>query len=76
MEDREIDFSYISEPAGDFSKEAVFWPGKKKQITIRPDPDLLDFYKGAGRGGQSRTNNVLRRYRKAFDLKEKKAAYE
>ncbi|MGA3084918.1 MAG: BrnA antitoxin family protein [Thermodesulfobacteriota bacterium] len=75
MKDREIDFSDIPKLADDFFKEAVLWPGKKKQITIRLDPDILDFYKGAGRGYQSRINNVLRRYMEAFDLKEKQARY-
>ena len=75
MKDREIDFSDIPELADDFFKGAVLWPGKKKQITIRLDPDILDFYKGAGRGYQSRINNVLRRYMEAFDLKEKQARY-
>lgn len=75
MKDREIVFSDIPELGDDFFKEAVLWPGKKKQITIRLDPDILDFYKGSGRGYQSRINNVLRRYMEALTLKEKQAHY-
>ncbi len=75
LKDREIDFSDIPELADDFFKEAVLWPAKKKQITIRLDSDILDFYKGAGSGYQSRVNNVLRRYMEAFYLKEKQAHY-
>ena len=73
MKDREIDFSDIPELADDFYKEAVVWPGKKKQITIRLDPDIVDFYKRAGRGYQSRINNVLRRYMEARHRLEKNA---
>jgi uncharacterized DUF497 family protein len=75
MKDQEIDFSDIPELTDDFFKEAVLWPGKKKQITIRLDPDILDFYKGTGKGYQSRINNVLRRYMEAFSLKEKQERY-
>ena len=71
MKDREIDFSDIPELTDDFFEEAVIWPGKKKQITIRLDPNIVDFYKKAGRGYQSRINNVLRRYMEARYRQEK-----
>jgi uncharacterized protein (DUF4415 family) len=73
MKDKDIDFSDIPELADDFFKEAVLWPGKKKQITIRLDPDLVDFYKKSGRGYQSRINNVLRRYMEIRHRQEKNA---
>lgn len=62
MKDKEIDFSDIPELSDEFFEQAVLWPGKKTQITIRLDPDLVDFFKRSGRGYQSRINNVLRRY--------------
>jgi uncharacterized protein (DUF4415 family) len=65
MKEKDIDFSDIPELEDDFFQEAVLWPGKKKQITIRLDPDLVDFYKSAGPGYQSRINTVLRRYMEA-----------
>jgi uncharacterized protein (DUF4415 family) len=73
MKDRDIDFSDIPELTDDLFEEAVIWPGKKKQITIRLDPDIVDFYKKAGRGYQSRINNVLRRYMEVRYRKEKNA---
>lgn len=75
MKDKNIDYSDIPELSDDFFDKAVLWSGKKKQITIRLDPDVLDFYKGGGRGYQSRINQVLRRYMEAYDLKEKQARY-
>lgn len=62
QKDREINFSDITELGDDFFKEAELWPGTKKQITIRLDPDVLDFFRKKGRGYQSNINAVLRHY--------------
>jgi uncharacterized protein (DUF4415 family) len=62
MKDRDIDFSDAPELIDDFFTEAKLWPGKKKQITIRLDPDVLDYFKTKGRGYQSSINAALRRY--------------
>ena len=62
MKDRDIDFSEAPELNDDFFAEAKLWPGKKKQITIRLDPDVLDYFKTKGRGYQSSINATLRRY--------------
>jgi uncharacterized protein (DUF4415 family) len=62
MKDRDIDFSDIPELKDDFFAEAFLWPGKKKQITIRLDPDVVDFFKRKGQGYQTSINSVLRRY--------------
>ena len=35
---------------------------KKKQLTIRIDEDVLDFYKSEGEGYQTRMNAVLRAF--------------
>jgi uncharacterized protein (DUF4415 family) len=62
MKDRDIDFSDAPELGDDFFAEAALRPGKKKQITIRLDPDIVDFFKKSGRGYESGINEALRRY--------------
>ena len=62
MKDRDIDFSDTPDLDDNFFAEATLWPGKKKQITIRLDPDVVDFFKTKGRGYQSSINAALRRY--------------
>jgi uncharacterized protein (DUF4415 family) len=62
MKDEDIDLSESPELDAAFFKEAVVWPTQKKQITLRLDPDILDFFKSQGRGYQTAINKVLRRY--------------
>ena len=62
MKDEDIDTSDIPELTADFFKKAVLWPGTKKQITLRLDPDVIDFFKKKGRGYQTLINAVLRKY--------------
>jgi uncharacterized protein (DUF4415 family) len=62
MKDEEIDLSDSPELDADFFKDAVLWPAQKKQITLRLDPEILDFFKAKGKGYQTAINNVLRRY--------------
>lgn len=63
MKDSNINFSDIPELDDDFFAEAkLLWPGKKKQITLRLDPDVIEFFKAGGRGYQSSINAALRRY--------------
>jgi uncharacterized protein (DUF4415 family) len=62
MKDEEIDYSDIPELTDDFFKQAVLWPGKKKQVTLRIDPDVIEFFKKQGKGYQSMINAVLRKY--------------
>ena len=45
MKDKDIDTSDIPELTDDFFKKAVLWPGTKKQITLRLDPDVIEFFK-------------------------------
>ncbi len=71
MKDREIDLSDVPELDDHFFAEAALWPGKKKQITIRIDPDVLDFFKQMGRGYQSTINSVLRRYMEGHQRRQK-----
>ena len=62
MSDADIDTSDIPELKDDFFKKAVLWPGTKKQITLRLDPDVINFFRKQGRGYQSMINAVLRKY--------------
>jgi uncharacterized protein (DUF4415 family) len=72
MRDEDIDFSDAPELGPDFFANAIIWPGAKKQITLRIDPDVLTFFRKQGRGYQSTMNAVLRKYMEA--RKERKRA--
>ncbi len=51
---------------GFWKKAKVVHPqGPKKQITVRLDADLLEWFKKQGRGYQTRMNAVLRSYDEA-----------
>ena len=48
MKDEEIDYSDIPPLEANFFKEAhVRWPEKKKQVTLRIAPDVIEFFKKA-----------------------------
>jgi uncharacterized protein (DUF4415 family) len=64
LRDEDIDFSDIPKLGPKFFANAIIWPGPKKQITSRIDPDLLSFFRKHGRGYQSTINAVLRKYMK------------
>jgi uncharacterized protein (DUF4415 family) len=68
--DSDIDFSDASELGPDFFARAIIWPGPKKQITLRMDPDVLTFFRKHGRGYQSTINAVLRKYMEARKERE------
>jgi uncharacterized protein (DUF4415 family) len=46
----------------DWSEAVLVVPPKKKAISIRVDPDVLDYFKNEGPGYQRRINAVLRSY--------------
>jgi uncharacterized protein (DUF4415 family) len=62
LRDSDIDFSEMPELGPDFFTRAIIWPGPKKQITLRIDPDVLTFFRKQGTGYQSTINAVLRKY--------------
>jgi uncharacterized protein (DUF4415 family) len=62
MRDEEIDFSDIPKLGPDFFAQAVPWPERKTQITLRLDPDVLSFFRKKGKGYQTAINRVLRSY--------------
>jgi uncharacterized protein (DUF4415 family) len=62
MRDEDIDYSDAPKLGPDFFANAILWPGPKKQITLRIDPDVLKFFRQHGRGYQTTINAVLRKY--------------
>ena len=69
MKDEDIDFSDIPEVTPEMFARAVlrrnFKPiPRKKQLTLRVDSDVVDWYKKQGRGYQTRINSLLRAYMK------------
>lgn len=68
MGDEEIDYSDIPPLREDFFKDAqIRWPEKKKQVTLRIDPDVIEFFRKQGKGYQSMINAVLRKYVEAHN---------
>ena len=63
MKDDEIDYSDIPELTDDFFKKAVLkLPTHKTPVTIRVDDEVLEWFKGTGKGYQTRINSLLRQY--------------
>jgi uncharacterized protein (DUF4415 family) len=68
MKDEDIDYSDAppSPPDAVWTRPgALIPPGNKKQITVRLDADVLEFFKKTGTRYQSRINAALREYMKA-----------
>jgi uncharacterized protein (DUF4415 family) len=67
LTDDEIAAAVASDPDAapldvDWSQAVLVVPPKKKAISIRVDPDVLDYFKKEGAGYQRRINAVLRSY--------------
>jgi len=62
LKDEDIDHSDIPKLGTAFFKDAILWPGTKKQITIRLDPDVLAFFRKRSKRYQTTINAVLRTY--------------
>ncbi|MDR2154094.1 MAG: BrnA antitoxin family protein [Burkholderiaceae bacterium] len=62
MPDDQIDFSDIPPLPDTGWVKAVDFPHTKKQITLRIDQDVLDFFRHTGSRYQTRINAVLRSY--------------
>lgn len=62
QKDEDIDLSESPELSADFFEDAVPWPAHKRQITLRLDEEVVEFFKSQGRGYQTAINNVLQRY--------------
>jgi uncharacterized protein (DUF4415 family) len=67
LTDEEIEAAVRDDPDAvpldvDWSQAVLVMPPKKKAISIRVDPDVLDYFKNEGAGYQRRINAVLRSY--------------
>ncbi|MET4127665.1 BrnA antitoxin family protein [Roseovarius sp. MBR-6] len=49
----------------DWSKARLVEPMPKKLISLRLDPDIVEFFRSQGKGYQTRMNAVLRAYMEA-----------
>ncbi len=69
MKDEDIDLSDIPEITPEMFARAVHRRNfkvipRKKQLTLRVDSDVVDWYKSQGPGYQTRINSLLRAYMK------------
>ncbi len=66
MKDEDIDFSDAPEITPEMFAKAVvrrgLKPRTKKQVTLRIDSDVLEWYKKPGRGYQTKINLLVRAY--------------
>lgn len=63
MRDRDVDFSDIPPLNTRFFKTAKLrLPQPKSLVTMRLDPDVIQWFKQVGKGYQTRINAVLRMY--------------
>ena len=62
MRNGDIDYSDIPQLDDNFFANAIIWKPRKKQLTIRIDSDVYDYFKSLGKKYQTRMNAVLRRY--------------
>lgn len=69
-EELEASIDYEEEGYPDWSKVTIGIPGPKKQVTLRLDPFVLNFFKKEGRGYQTRMNAVLRHYVEEMNKRE------
>ncbi len=74
MRDEDIDTSDIPEPTPEQFARAVLRKNlqpvpRKRQVTLRIDADVLDWFRAQGQEYQSRINAVLRAYKEAHESK-------
>jgi len=63
LKDKDIDYSEIPRLNESFWENAVpHKPKNKKRISIRIDEDIVEFFKGNGKGYQTQMNAVLGSY--------------
>ena len=61
--EKDIDYSDVPKlGAGFWRKATLRMPQKKESVTLRLDHDVLAWFRGSGRGYQTRINAVLRSY--------------
>lgn len=69
----DIDLSDIPELSEEFIRGMV-WTGPKVPVSLRVDPEVMDWFKRHGKGYQTRINAVLRAYVNARKAARKKPA--
>lgn len=72
MPDSEIDFSDIppSPPDAEWTRHGIpFSTEKKRQVTLRLDADVPEYFRHGGTRYQTRINQVLRTYMQAHESK-------
>ena len=66
MTEQELEASIAADPDDarevDWTQAFVGMPPRKQDIHIRLDADVLGWFKGTGKGYQTRINNVLRAF--------------
>ena len=67
MKDEDIDFSDLPEATPEMFARGVVRRGlkpviRKKQLTVRMDSDVIEWFKNQGRGYQTKINSLLRAY--------------
>lgn len=72
LKDEDIDFSDAPEMTPEMFARAVLRKGlkpigRKAQITLRVDSEVLDWFRARGAGYQSQMNAVLRAYKEAHE---------
>jgi uncharacterized protein (DUF4415 family) len=72
LTDEQIDLSDCPEITPEMFAKAIVRRGlkptpKKVQLTLRIDKDVVEWFKGQGRGYQSRINALLRAYMEAHN---------
>ena len=77
MSDEEVERRAREDPDAPPLYDADWWadaevlPARKVPVSLRIDPDILDFFKSQGLGYQTRINAVLRRYMEAVQGQER-----
>jgi uncharacterized protein (DUF4415 family) len=61
-EELEASIDFVEEGYPDWSTLQAGIPGPKKQLTVRYDADIVDWFKAQGDGYQTKMNAVLRSY--------------
>ncbi len=77
LRDQDIDLSEHPQLTSEQFARAVAREGmtpvtRKRQVTLRVDADVLDWFKNLGKGYQSRINALLRAYMDAHKRKHQK----
>jgi uncharacterized protein (DUF4415 family) len=72
LKDEDIDFSDAPEMTPEMFARAILRKGlkpigRKAQITLRIDSEVLDWFRARGAGYQSQMNAVLRAYKEAHE---------